>query len=79
MIVSLPDEEYMKFSGYSKKDTLISAIRKFLIDDYVIEVLENGYIHIVNKGTRVLQWRRKFSPKSNYLIPKFLMRIKEKS
>lgn len=78
MIVSLPDEEYMKFSGYSKKESLIAAIKKFLIDDYVVEILENGYIHIVNKTTRTLQWRRKYSPRTSYLIPKFLMRIKEK-
>lgn len=78
MIHVLSDEEYIVFSSFKTKNSLLESIKMLLIEDYILEVLENGYIHIVNKNTRALQWRRKFAPRVKLYIPKYLFKIKVK-
>jgi hypothetical protein len=77
MVKELLDEEYVEFSGYTTKAELLKDIKEWLISGYQLEVLPNGYLHIVNEGTRVLQWRRKYAARASFLIPKFLTKVRK--
>lgn len=76
MIRDLEDEEYFEISGKGNPKGVLDEIEKLLLSLYIIEkaIAENcTYIQIVGKYNKVVQWRRRFRPGSNYLVPKYLL------
>jgi hypothetical protein len=77
MITVLSDEEYVTLEGFMTKEKCLLEFGKILNDGYTATILPNGYLHVYNQGGKVLQWRRKFSPRAKLYIPKILVKVKE--
>lgn len=76
MIRDLKDEEYFEISGKGNPKGVLDEIERLLLSIFIIEktIAENcAYIQIVGKYNKVVQWRRRFRPSSNYLVPKYLL------
>lgn len=76
MIRDLKDEEHFEISGKGNPKGVFDEIEKLLLSIFIIEktITEDcTYIQIVGKYNKVVQWRRRFRPNSNYLVPKCLL------